>query len=646
MIKAALAWREKARLVKRRGLALRAAVLLLPLLYFIDVWLLGSLAALLHDIYFILKPAGVFGAFLVKHNPAAPYIVSHPLVTGAAWLTKSNGELIHPGVRGLWLFLNALLPAALAVALVKRKARNDSRFAHGLRITDNPVYGTSHWASARDIRGMCELGPPGASEFPGGIFLGVLGGKMVRLIPGKAPAGTPPLAGHAAVFGGTGSGKSYSFVMNNIICATAEGQSFIVTDPKAELAETTANWLTSLGYEVRVFNLNNPAHSHSWNPLAECGSDAEISEMAACFIHNATGREESGYFVAKEIQLFEALSGLLLGAFPPEQQHLRAVISLAARSQEELEGLFKRAFESGGISAAIYEKWRGCSAVNLDHAVSGLTAKLKVLAIESIAGLLSKQEIDLAGPGRRKTALFCVLPVRGESGVLKPVLATFYLFLFKRLYDLADNNGRRLPTPVRVLLDEFANIGRIPGFPEIISTARSLGIQIQFILQGRSQLDEVYSPQEAKTILANCPVLLLLGVAPGDLETAETFSKILGKAAVRGYFESEDVTLPIASRFQLTRRTKQALQRSLMTADEITRMGPLDSLAVVQWCYPLYLQKAGWVTLPQGAAIRARGTVALKELLPERRFTLTLPSFNEIPKERGTGVVSASQSTW
>ena len=188
--------------------------------------------------------------------------------------------------------------------------------------------------------------------------------------------------------------------------------------------------------------------------------------------------------------------------------------------------------------------------------------------------------------------------------------------------------------------------GRIPGFPEIISTARSLGVQIQFILQGRSQLDEVYSPEEAKTILANCPVLELLGVAPGDLETAEMFSKILGKAAVHGNFESEDVTLPLANRFQLTKKTKQVIQRSLMTADEITRMGPLDSLAVIQWCYPLYLQKAGWVTLPQEAAIRQQGAVALKELLPERRFALTLPVFNETPKERRGGLLANSQSPW
>ena len=643
----ALPWREKTARFKRPKLSLTAVIIILPLLYLANVLLVGSLAAALHDLYHAVKPTGGLNAATARHGAMLPYLTARPLATGAAWLTKANRDLTHPDARALWLGLNALLPALAWGALKRNKERHNAHFAHGLKIADNPVHGTARWASLKDLRGFCETGPPDeGAQYPGGIFLGVLAGKMIRLIPGKAPPGTPPLAGHAAVFGGTGSGKSYSFVLNNIICAAVEGQSFIVTDPKAELAETTAKWLISQGYAVKIFNLNHPAHSHAWNPLRECGSDAEIAEMAACFIHNTTDKDESGYFVAKEIQLLEALCGLLLGAFPPEQQHLRAVISLAAWDQAALDDRFNAALASGGISAAIYEKWRGCSAVNLDHAVSGLTAKLKVLSIETIAGLLAREEIDLAEAGQRKTALFCVLPVRGESRVLKPILATFYLFLFKRLYDLADQNQRRLPIPVRVLLDEFANIGRIPGFPEIISTARSLGVQIQFILQGRSQLDEVYSPEEAKTILANCPILHLLGVAPGDLETAEMFSKILGKAAVRGNYESEDVSLPLANHFQLTQKTKQILQRSLMTADEITRMGPLTCLTLIQWCYPLYLQKAGWVTLPQSAAIRAQGAITLPELVPEQGFTLALPQARGNNNERGSGVTTSAQAPW
>ncbi|ACV63276.1 TRAG family protein [Desulfofarcimen acetoxidans DSM 771] len=479
---------------------------------------------------------------------------------------------------------------------------------------------------------------PANTKYPGGIVLGELDGKIIRVIPGKAPKGMPSLAGHAAIFGGTGSGKTYSFVINNIISSVADEQSIVIIDPKGELAEITSAWLKSKGYEVKIFNLSNPAFSNRWNPILESVDDAEISEMSACFINNAA-KDDSGYFVSKEIQLLEALVGLLKGEFPQEQKHMRAVMSLTSWDKEDLDVRFKTAYQTGKISATIYERWRGSASANYDHAVSGLSAKLKILTTEPLAALLSEQEINLGDVGQKKTALFCVLPVRGENKVLKPILSTFYLFLFKRLYELADRNNRKLPVPVRMLLDEFANIGQVPGFSEIISTARSLGIHIQFILQGRSQLDDVYGRDEAKNILANCPTILLLGVAPGDMETAEMFSSILGKVAVEGKFESEDLTVPLVHHFKLAEKTKKTAKISLMEPDEIIRLHPLECIALVQWCYPLRMKKVGWDKLPQAKEIKQLGEIPMVKLAPSRSFDVSLPSIkdestSEVPSKK------------
>ena len=608
----------------RRLIIVGLGVIALPLIYFTDVLIIGSIAAAIHDLGQSFRSVSVLYvpeelSTVQEHSQMLTYITAHPFSTGLAWLTKTGRELTHPEVRTIWLGLHLVLIPIVLGWHWRRKKGNDAHRAHGLRITDNPAHGTSRWAAFRDVSHLCAAGfPAEGTAFPGGILLGALKGKIIRAVPGKSPIGSPPLAGHAAVFGGTGSGKSYSFVMGNIISAVADGQSFVVTDPKGELAENTAPWLESRGYEVRVFNLNNPVHSHTWNPLIECRDEAEIAEMASCFILNAAD-DDQGYFVSKEIQLLEALAGLLKGDFPVAKQHMRSLMSLSAWNKEQLEARFKEAYQGNRISPAIYERWLGCSSANLEHAFSGLTAKLRMLTTEPLTVLMGSHELDLASLGERKTAIFCVLPVRGEKRILRPIVATFYYFLFKRLYELAENKeDRKLPVAVRFLLDELANIGKIPGFTEIISTARSLGIHLQLVLQGRSQLDEVYGREDAKTILANCPTLLLLGVAPGDLETAELFSRILGKTAVRGLFESDDQTVPLASRFQLKSKTERVIERSLMTPDEIARMQPIDCIAVIQWCYPLYLRKVGWTELPQGGEIRNRGTVSLKEYLPAR----------------------------
>lgn len=619
---------------KKAALILGSVPVVVPLFYFADVWAVGSIAAAVHDLQHQLSAVSIFSSLEEKaaaaaHGKMLPYVFRHPFSVGWAWLTRPTEMLTHPDVKRMWQYLNLLLGTvtALGYLLWRSKQKNGSNRVHGLKLADNAAFGTARWAALRDVKHLCEFGPPkirDEGKGSGGIVLGKLDRKIVRVMPGKSPKGKPGLAGHVAVFGGTGSGKSFSFVLPNIIAAVADGQSFICTDPKGELAAAASNWLRDRGYEVKVFNLSNPASSHRWNTISECENDAEIAEMAACLIHNA-GKDDSAYFLAKEIQLLEALTGLLKGDFPPEQQHLRAAMSLTAWTKEELDVRFKAAYQAGKISATIYERWRGVASANFDHAVSGLSAKLKILTTEPLAALLSEHEIKLGEVGRKKTALFCVIPVSGEGKVLRPILSTFYMFLFKRLYRLADENNGKLPVPVRFLLDEFANIGQIPGFSEIISTARSLGIHIQFILQGRSQLDDVYGPNEAKNILANCPTVLLLGVAPTDGETAEMFSRVLGKAAVEGRFEKEDMTVPVVHHFKLREKTMSTVRRSLMEADEIARMDPLDCIALIQWCPPLYLKKVGWVKLPQAGDIEKAGELEVSRLVPPRGFDVDLP---------------------
>ena len=82
---------------------------------------------------------------------------------------------------------------------------------------------------------------------------------------------------------------------------------------------------------------------------------------------------------------------------------------------------------------------------------------------------------------------------------------------FNLLCDKADDvyNGR-LPVHVRMLLDEFANIGQIPQFEKLIATIRSREISASIILQSKSQLKAIYK-DNADTIEGNCDTTLFLG---------------------------------------------------------------------------------------------------------------------------------------
>src|SRR5699024_1771335 len=89
---------------------------------------------------------------------------------------------------------------------------------------------------------------------------------------------------------------------------------------------------------------------------------------------------------------------------------------------------------------------------------------------------------------------------------------------------------------VRLLLDEFSNIGLIPNFPKIISIIRSREISASIILQSKSQLKTLYK-DAAETIEGNCDTVLFLGGKEGS--TLKEISEILGKETIDLYNDSD-----------------------------------------------------------------------------------------------------------
>lgn len=93
-----------------------------------------------------------------------------------------------------------------------------------------------------------------------------------------------------------------------------------------------------------------------------------------------------------------------------------------------------------------------------------------------------------------------------------------------------------MPYHVRILADEFANIGQIPKFDKLIATIRSREISASIILQSRSQLKTIYK-DAAGTIEGNCDTMLFLGGK--ESSTLKEISEILGKETIDLYNTSD-----------------------------------------------------------------------------------------------------------
>ncbi|WP_449241455.1 VirD4-like conjugal transfer protein, CD1115 family [Desulfoscipio gibsoniae] len=474
------------------------------------------------------------------------------------------------------------------------------------------------WATERDVRSIAEFGPPKEKKpFGGGTVLGRLNGRILRVLPEK---GKIKMAGHVILIGATGSGKSYTYIRNNIIAAVCAGESVVIIDPKGELLEDLAPWLRTKGYKVNVFNVLNPEHSHLWNMLMECKNEDEMAELADAMISCAG--DDHAFFSGGEKNVLTAALGYARWVLPEGQKHLRAALSLLAWPEDELEKAFQDAYRKGLISQGLYETYvtaRG----HWSNYVEGVRNKLRTITKGGLSALTSESDFSLGDVGKEKTALFCVLPTDGDFRML---LTPFYSFLFKRLKELAAASLKgRLPVPVRFILDEFANVGRIPDLEKITAVARSMGIQIQLGIQNIGQIQGLYSKEKRWTaIVGNCPVKLCLGC--DDIETATWFTRPFGNVQVLTESHSRDVTLPYQRYTEIARRRESVRKERLMEPWELTQLPEDDMVATVRGRRPLYLQKIPWIDLPQYKEVVAAGQLPVQKLIPARSLKIFIPA--------------------
>ena len=172
-------------------------------------------------------------------------------------------------------------------------------------------------------------------------------------------------------------------------------------------------------------------------------------------------------------------------------------------------------------------------------------------------------ELELDTLGDQKTALFVILS--DTDSTFNFVAALMYSQLFNLLCDKADDfYGGRLPVHVRLIPDEFANIGQIPNFDKLIATIRSREISASIILQSKSQLKAIYK-DNADTIIGNMDTSIFLGGK--EPTTLKELAAVLGKETIDTYNTGE-------SRGRETSHSLnyQKLGKELMSQDELAVM--------------------------------------------------------------------------
>ena len=380
----------------------------------------------------------------------------------------------------------------------------------------------------------------------------------------------------------------------------ASGCSFVITDPKGELFNTYGRYLEKMGYEVKILNIDDMSHSCCYNPFNYIRNDDDVTDMCQVFMENTNGDNgvQKGDFWDKMsmIQL-EALCFLIRATYPKEKHNWYEVANLLRQAipEKDEDGMpiptevdkLMEDLNRKEESHIAYLKWLDFKSIakndeTVANAVGSTIARITRFSNRNIKNLTSYDTVHLEDIGKKKTALFCL--TKAANSTYNFIMGMCYMQLFQTLEAVARDNGGKLPVYTRFLLDEFANICKIPKFDEWLAYIRSFGVSIAIIIQTYKQLDKIYD-KAAGIITGNCDFTLFLGTS--DEEVAKKISERLGKATI---YRKELV--------KGNQYKRVPMQRDLMTTGEVLAMKNDECILFCAGKNPIFDKKIKTWLLP------------------------------------------------
>lgn len=493
-----------------------------------------------------------------------PYVIVFYLVDKEAWLYRyCIGESLADKAMALFLnfqlafenpipsihgydLLAGVIGAVIVKIIVYMKGKNAKKYRHG------EEYGSARWGTPKDIAPFID------PVFENNILLT----QTERLTMNSRPK-LPKYARNknVIIIGGSGSGKTRFYVKPQLMQMTPN-VSYVVTDPKGTILVECGEMLKRgtpkikegkavrdkngkvvyEPYKIKVLNTINFKKSMHYNPFRYIRSEKDILKLVNTIIANTKGEGEKSsedFWVKAERLLYCALIGYIYYEAPEEEQNFSTLLefinaSEAREDDEEFKNAVDELFEElekekpEHFAVRQYKKYKLAAGKTAKSILISCGARLAPFDIAELRELTSYDEMELDMIGDQRTAMFIIISDTDDT--FNFIVAIMYTQLFNLLCDRADDvHGGRLPYHVRLLLDEFSNIGQIPKFDKLIATIRSREISASIILQSQSQLKTIYK-DAAETILGNCDTMLFLGGKEGS--TLKEISETLGKETI------------------------------------------------------------------------------------------------------------------
>ena len=456
------------------------------------------------------------------------------------------------------------------------KIKPDENYRHGEEA------GSAKFATAQELAGFKDSEPTNNMIFTKNAQMGLFN----KNLPFQWQ-----LNKNVLVVGLPGDGKTFTYVKPNLMQMNS---SFVVTDPKGLLVRETGKMLEEHGYQVKVFDLVNLTKSDMFNPFNYMKSELDIDRITEALVEGASENAHKGepFWNKAQLLLNRALIGYLY--FDSKTRDYTANLSMVAellrnirrpndKEPSTVEKMFVELEESmpGNYACKQWNLFNDNFDAETRTSVFAMVAtQYSVFDHQAVTDLIKSDTMEMDTWNTEKTAVFVAISETNKA--FSFLASTLFTVMFDQLTHNADaiiqgqKDGYTADDLVHVqfIFDEFANIGKIPHFNEVLASIRSREMSVKIIIQAISQLDTIYGDKARKSMVNNCATLLFLGT--NDEDTMRYFSMRAGKQTITQKSYSEQRGQRVSGS-----TSTQAHQRDLMTPDEIARIGVDEALVFI-----------------------------------------------------------------
>lgn len=397
------------------------------------------------------------------------------------------------------------------------------------------------------------------------------------------------------VIGLPGDGKTFTFVLPNVMQLNSN---FVITDPKGNLIHETGQMLEKNGYAVKIFDLIRLKNSDRFNPFHYMKSELDIDRISEAITEGTKKSEHMGedFWVQAELMLQRALIGYLYfdskdsetGAslYIPHLGHVADLLRNIYREDPDVPSPVEQMFEEleenqpGNYAYKQWKLFQNFKGETRNSVVAILSSRYSIFDHDDVRNLICDDTMEMDTWNTKKTAVFIAIPETNNAfNFLSSILfAIGFEVLTHKADDILQGRvpgySRKNLRHIQFILDEFAQVGRIPNFTQVLSSIRSREMSVKIILQAVNQLESLYK-SDWKTIFNNCATHVFLGT--NDKDTMEYYSTRSGKQTIRTRSMSKSHSYRNGS----TSENKQIQGRPLLTPDEVARIGIEEGLVFI-----------------------------------------------------------------